>query len=76
MAATPEACVPRIIVGAKRPDQLNDNIRAAGVRLSDDELAALDEVSRLPEEYPGWVLERQGGVSGARERVSAGAAPA
>jgi len=36
---------------------LQDNIRAARVRLSDDELTALDEVSRLPEEYPGWMMQ-------------------
>ncbi|ROU00704.1 aldo/keto reductase [Marinobacter sp. R17] len=53
--------VTSVIVGAKRVDQLQDNIRAAQVRFSDDELAALDDVSRLPAEYPGWMLERQGG---------------
>ncbi len=53
-----QKAVTSIIIGAKRPDQLKDNIRAAQVRLSDDELAALDEVSRLPEEYPGWMLKR------------------
>lgn len=53
--------VPRHSSGAKRADQLQDNIRAAQVRFSDDELTALDEVSRLPAEYPGWMLERQGG---------------
>lgn len=52
--------VTSVIIGARRPDQLKENIRAAQVRLSDDELASLDEVSRLPEEYPGWMLERQG----------------
>ncbi|HEY9207935.1 MAG TPA: aldo/keto reductase, partial [Acidovorax sp.] len=50
--------VTSVIIGVKRPDQLKDNIRAAQVRLSDDELAALDEVSRLPEEYPGWMMKR------------------
>ena len=28
--------------------------------LDADELATLDEVSALPAEYPGWMLERQG----------------
>lgn len=50
--------VTSIIIGAKRPEQLKENIGAAKVRLSDDELAALDAVSRLPEEYPGWMLKR------------------
>lgn len=52
--------VSSVIVGAKRIDQLQDNIRATRIRFSDDELAALDDVSRLPAEYPGWMLERQG----------------
>ncbi|MDX1804272.1 MAG: aldo/keto reductase [Alcanivorax sp.] len=52
--------VTSVIVGAKRVDQLRDNILAAQVRFSEDELAALDKVSRLPAEYPGWMLERQG----------------
>lgn len=49
-----------VIVGAKRPEQLADNIAAAQVTLSADELKQLDELSRLPSEYPGWMLERQG----------------
>ena len=52
--------VTSIIVGAKRVDQLHDNIKAASIHLSDEELRVLDDVSQLPEEYPGWMLERQG----------------
>ena len=52
--------VTSVIVGAKREDQLADNLAAAKLLLSADELAALDEVSRLPAEYPGWMFERQG----------------
>ncbi|MGF2686276.1 aldo/keto reductase [Marinobacter sp. DUT-3] len=52
--------VTSVIIGAKRVDQLRDNLLAAQIRFSADELAALDEVSRLPAEYPGWMLERQG----------------
>jgi len=52
--------VTSVIVGAKRVDQLTDNLKAIEVELSDEDLAALDEVSRLPAEYPGWMLERQG----------------
>jgi aryl-alcohol dehydrogenase-like predicted oxidoreductase len=54
--------VTSVIVGAKRPDQLADNIAATQVELSADELAKIDAVSRLPAEYPGWMLERQGEV--------------
>jgi aryl-alcohol dehydrogenase-like predicted oxidoreductase len=52
-----QKAVTSVIIGAKRADQLRDNIRAAQLRLSDDELAALDEVSRLPAEYPGWMMQ-------------------
>lgn len=55
-----QPAVTTVIVGAKRPEQLADNIAATQVRLEADELARLDEVSRLPREYPGWMLERQG----------------
>ena len=52
--------VTSIIVGAKRPEQLADNIGAAKISLSAAELQAIDAVSRLPGEYPGWMFERQG----------------
>ena len=52
--------VTSVIVGAKRPDQLADNLAATTVVLTDDEMRALDAVSALPAEYPGWMLERQG----------------
>ncbi|WP_246624687.1 aldo/keto reductase [Oceanobacter mangrovi] len=55
-----QSAVSSVIIGAKRIDQLQDNIAAAAIQLTDDELAALDQVSRLPAEYPGWMLERQG----------------
>jgi len=55
-----QPAVTSVIIGAKRVDQLDDNIAATSVHLSADELAALDRVSRLPEEYPGWMFERQG----------------
>lgn len=53
--------VTSVIIGAKRLDQLNDNIAATNVRLNDTELKELDQVSALPEEYPAWMLARQGG---------------
>jgi aryl-alcohol dehydrogenase-like predicted oxidoreductase len=52
--------VTSVIVGAKRPEQLADNLAATSVTLSAEELRQLDEVSRLPAEYPGWMFERQG----------------
>jgi aryl-alcohol dehydrogenase-like predicted oxidoreductase len=52
--------VTSVIVGAKRPDQLADNIASTRVALGAEELAALDQASALPAEYPGWMFERQG----------------
>ncbi len=47
------------IIGAKNVDQLNDNIKSVDIKLSADELKRIDEVSTLPKEYPGWMVERQ-----------------
>ncbi len=49
------------IIGAKKVDQLKDNIHSTTIQLTDDELKQLDEVSSLPQEYPGWMIERQSG---------------
>jgi aryl-alcohol dehydrogenase-like predicted oxidoreductase len=52
--------VTTVIIGAKTTEQLDDNLAAASLRLSAEEVARLDEVSALPPEYPGWMLARQG----------------
>jgi aryl-alcohol dehydrogenase-like predicted oxidoreductase len=52
--------VTSVIIGARRITQLTENIGAADVELSADDLKALDAASALPKEYPGWMLERQG----------------
>jgi aryl-alcohol dehydrogenase-like predicted oxidoreductase len=52
--------VTSVIIGAKRLDQLQDNLVAVEITLTQDELRQLDEVSALPPEYPGWVLPFQG----------------
>jgi aryl-alcohol dehydrogenase-like predicted oxidoreductase len=52
--------VTSIIIGAKRLDQLQDNLAAADLKLAPEELKQLDEVSALPPEYPGWMLPFQG----------------
>jgi aryl-alcohol dehydrogenase-like predicted oxidoreductase len=53
--------VMSIIIGAKTVEQLDDNLAATGLALTGAEVAKLDEVSVLPAEYPGWMLERQSG---------------
>lgn len=52
--------VTSIIIGAKRLDQLDQNLAAVALKLDADDIAKLDEVSALPAEYPGWMLARQG----------------
>jgi aryl-alcohol dehydrogenase-like predicted oxidoreductase len=52
--------VTSVIIGAKRLEQLNDNIAAVDLKLTPDEIKKLDEVSALPPEYPGWMLPFQG----------------
>jgi aryl-alcohol dehydrogenase-like predicted oxidoreductase len=52
--------VTSVIIGAKRPDQLQDNLAAIELTLTQHELRLLDEVSALALEYPGWVLPFQG----------------
>lgn len=60
--------VTSVIIGAKRPDQLADNLVATEVVLSTAELEALDNASRLPDEYPGWMFQRQG--EGRRKQIA------
>jgi aryl-alcohol dehydrogenase-like predicted oxidoreductase len=51
--------VTSVIIGAKTPEQLADNLAAPGVKLSAEELSLLNTVSELPAEYPGWMVARQ-----------------
>lgn len=51
--------VTSTIIGAKRPEQLLHNIRSAELELTAGDLQRIAEVSALPAEYPGWMVERQ-----------------
>jgi aryl-alcohol dehydrogenase-like predicted oxidoreductase len=51
--------VTSVIIGAKRMDQLEDNLAAVEVKLSPEELKSLDDASTLPPEYPGWMVSFQ-----------------
>ncbi len=51
--------VTSVIIGAKNQDQLTDNINAAKLSLTDEEMNKLDAVSALTVEYPGWMVDRQ-----------------
>ena len=65
--------VTSVIVGAKRAEQLADNIAATQVSLSTAELQQINDASCLPAEYPGWMFERQGEYR--RNQVAAALAP-
>jgi aryl-alcohol dehydrogenase-like predicted oxidoreductase len=52
--------VTSVIIGAKSREQLLDNMAATDVQLTGEDLTALNEVSALAPEYPGWMLERMG----------------
>jgi aryl-alcohol dehydrogenase-like predicted oxidoreductase len=51
--------VMSVIVGAKTIEQLDDNLAAADLALTDADLATLDAVSAPRPEYPGWMIARQ-----------------
>ncbi len=46
--------VTSVIVGARTPEQLEDNLKAASLELSAEEHARLEQVSRPPLIYPFW----------------------
>ena len=56
-----QPAVSTVIIGAKRIDQLADNLGAIDLILTAEERATLDEVSKLPAEYPRWMIDRQSG---------------
>lgn len=51
--------VTSVIIGARNLKQLEDNLGAADLKLTDDDMRALDAVSELPPEYPGWMIPFQ-----------------
>jgi len=46
--------VTSLVVGARTPEQLRDNLAAADLELTADEIAALDDASGEPLRYPFW----------------------
>jgi aryl-alcohol dehydrogenase-like predicted oxidoreductase len=51
--------VTSVIIGAKRTEQLGQNLAAVDIELTPEEIKQLDEVSALPPEYPGWMVPFQ-----------------
>ncbi|MFF0366779.1 MULTISPECIES: aldo/keto reductase [unclassified Micromonospora] len=54
--------VTSVIVGARKQEQLVDNIAATDLTLTAQDLAELDEISKLPVAYPNWIQEAFAGV--------------
>lgn len=51
--------VTSIIIGAKKIDQLTDNIESTRLILTAEELGELEAISALTVEYPVWMVNRQ-----------------
>lgn len=51
--------ISSVIVGAKRAEQLEQNLAASGIELTSEELAALEPIGALEPEYPGWAIKSQ-----------------
>ena len=47
-----KSIVPSVILGVRTADQLADNLSANSIKLSGEDILALDELSLLPELYP------------------------
>ena len=46
--------VSSVIVGASKPHQLEDNLKAADLKLSEAEVAELDAITAPTPLYPNW----------------------
>ena len=62
-----KGAVTSVIIGAKRMDQLEDNLGSVDLALTAEEVARLDEVSASATPYPAWMLslgdDRQPGTT-------------
>lgn len=54
-----QEAVSTVIVGARRADQLAQNLAASEVELTGDELSQLDALGAPEPEYPGWAIASQ-----------------
>jgi aryl-alcohol dehydrogenase-like predicted oxidoreductase len=61
--------VSSVIVAARKAEQLEDNIRAVDLRLSDDEVRLLDAVSDPGVPYPKWMVLQLDTAEDTRPRV-------
>jgi len=56
-----QQAVTTVIIGANKVEQLDDNLKSVDIKFTAAELEKIDAVSKLPAEYPVWMLERTGG---------------
>jgi aryl-alcohol dehydrogenase-like predicted oxidoreductase len=52
-----QPAVTSVIIGANKPEQLEDNLKSVEISFTTDELEQLDAASKLAPEYPGWMFE-------------------
>jgi aryl-alcohol dehydrogenase-like predicted oxidoreductase len=52
--------VTSVIIGAKKPAQLKDNLASVDLKLEAADLEKLNKLSELAPEYPGWMFGVQG----------------
>ena len=51
------SAVTSVIIGARKPEQVTANVAATDLHLTEQDLAELDEVSKLTPAYPNWIQE-------------------
>ncbi|MCU0445731.1 MAG: aldo/keto reductase [Microscillaceae bacterium] len=54
-----KTAVGSVIIGAKKQDQLLDNIASTQIQFSADEMNELDEISTVMKPYPNWMVDWQ-----------------
>jgi len=54
-----QPAVSSVIIGASREDQLRDNLKAAEIKLSPEELERLSKATAPKKLYPAWMLDFQ-----------------
>lgn len=52
-----QRAVTSVIIGTKKMHQLEDNLGAVDIVFSEEELQTLDQISQIPSEYPGWMID-------------------
>ena len=50
--------VTSVIIGARTTEQLDDNLEATKLKLTAEEIAKLDALSAIAEDYPHWMITR------------------